>query len=1337
MPDNPFGSLGGIPSVGGTAASAGGGSPFGALGGSPNLSSAQELNLAYLKLHKSSGNFLSQIASGAGSALGTTLNYLMRPVDAVMGATTAMAKAGDQWNLKTWSAGLHGAIAGIEGKSYNGQGGGPNTFSDYLRTEYPNFAKNHKVWTAIGGLAGEIAFDPLLPLTAGGSLIHDAGAIADVARLADKIDVGSSLVERLGNTQAAAKALEDIGPGFDARRIFANIALQKNEAEVAAEAGIKPLGKNIEGDGFTMLRNDPNQLGKVTDTLPFDSPSAAKILGGTAKSQEYIHAAGAAARESMASGKTVAQLRFGKIPLTPTAIAGTRVAPMIPTLARMATKAGVLGKIPGVAPTAQAIGTMLKHGFNDAEFAKPALEAKHFATHINGNLTTHSEATITRPFRDMSHEDMLDAFHVGETHPGVVTGPERSYHADVVAKTHLKPEQQAFLQAYHNHANAALAVLKDHGVQLERPVGDKVYVPHNFNTEGGVIRTSAVRSAMGLTKARASEETNLRDIASSVNDKVRNLSVETNPHTIIAMMNLNTATEAANQTMLRHMTLAAGTASRVPDIVKRAKAVEKVGVLQTKQDKLKLLVHQKAWRNKTSRAIRDKARKRLQAAIDDHGRKVEEIHAHVLLHTGEHLVSVFNKTSRTPSWSTFKSIGKTGLQDTIGHFNSTDRRVATKLHDLLGENKRLTDKLDKLGDPKGGPAAAHQALAHEVSTHLQSQAARGSTISHIDQLKPSARGESWKGNIKKALEVDRAGLRERYGDISKRYPNERAVNHMALAKRAQARISTEEQRFLTKAERIGNDMKLDKAKAEIQFEKDFETQSRLHNSYQAKIDSATRIANHASMANPNIPSGFVEWKRTIDGVRYHFPPEIHEAMTRITSITNSAEEMKRVADAMRGLMQKWKIGVTSLNPGYAARNHFSELWNMHIDGISFAHIAQYNAKTLSLIRTVHKIGTKYIENEALTGKELLALRQMNEMAGQGILNGLFQGDVQEASKMFSSKSRARDYLVQRKIGHAYVRLTQDYNRNRENMNRMTSYLYHRQHQGMSAYDSANRTKASLFDYQELTPTEQGKFKLIVPFWTWTRKNIPYQLQRIIEQPGKFSDIGKVAMTSNELASGTPFGKDTSEGTIPAWMTDGYGFRVPGFGQETYYQPNFGINDLSKLEHPSTAISMLNPAAGIVYTAATGTNSFTKQPVVGSHPRNPINGWAADVLKYLPGADVGQTSREVNGQTVTGAGINPWYSYALSQLPETNLLNTFSNIKQQQRGGPGFIAAQYALGAPLYKRDIPSETVGAQLNEQTAEQRWARGLRDAGVVPPTKKKNTSAFQAQVNSIISGG
>ena len=79
--------------------------------------------------------------------------------------------------------------------------------------------------------------------------------------------------------------------------------------------------------------------------------------------------------------------------------------------------------------------------------------------------------------------------------------------------------------------------------------------------------------------------------------------------------------------------------------------------------------------------------------------------------------------------------------------------------------------------------------------------------------------------------------------------------------------------------------------------------------------------------------------------------------------------------------------------------------------------------------------------------------------------------------------------------------------------------------------AADAVKRALFDYSELTPAEQ-KIKQLIPFYTYARKNMMFQLQSLLKSPGKISAINNVRQqlianvnpqTTNIPASQLPLG----------------------------------------------------------------------------------------------------------------------------------------------------------------------------------------------------------------------
>jgi hypothetical protein len=76
----------------------------------------------------------------------------------------------------------------------------------------------------------------------------------------------------------------------------------------------------------------------------------------------------------------------------------------------------------------------------------------------------------------------------------------------------------------------------------------------------------------------------------------------------------------------------------------------------------------------------------------------------------------------------------------------------------------------------------------------------------------------------------------------------------------------------------------------------------------------------------------------------------------------------------------------------------------------------------------------------------------------------------------------------------------------ENNARLAHFLDRVVGRGKSAEEAALSVKKYLFDYGDLTHFERNVMKRIMPFYTWTRKNVPLQLEALYKTPEKFAPI---------------------------------------------------------------------------------------------------------------------------------------------------------------------------------------------------------------------------------------
>ena len=113
--------------------------------------------------------------------------------------------------------------------------------------------------------------------------------------------------------------------------------------------------------------------------------------------------------------------------------------------------------------------------------------------------------------------------------------------------------------------------------------------------------------------------------------------------------------------------------------------------------------------------------------------------------------------------------------------------------------------------------------------------------------------------------------------------------------------------------------------------------------------------------------------------------------------------------------------------------------------------------------------------------------------------------------------------------------------------------------GGTTDDALARIAKTQFDYDELTQFERRWMKSIFPFYTWTRKNVPYQLKQLGAHPSKYN---KLLSAKRNLELGTD-----EEGVVPDYFLEPFGVRLPfsAKGGTVYSAPDIPFQDLARYD----------------------------------------------------------------------------------------------------------------------------------------------------------------------------
>lgn len=261
------------------------------------------------------------------------------------------------------------------------------------------------------------------------------------------------------------------------------------------------------------------------------------------------------------------------------------------------------------------------------------------------------------------------------------------------------------------------------------------------------------------------------------------------------------------------------------------------------------------------------------------------------------------------------------------------------------------------------------------------------------------------------------------------------------------------------------------------------------------LDDATQFGVKADTA----PSNYVTIPE-IPGVK--FEPSIAKQLNRSYKTLSNQEEINSFLKVYDGAQNWWKMWSLGARPAYHAKNTIGNLWNNYLGGVTTPK-PYYDAGNFQI-----KVAKGNLEGEiaGYKTKDLYDAMSTRGIFGEGQYGGDIARRVEESIQ--GASKNPLNLGTDNPILQGGFKMGQTI----EDNARIALYI-DQLNKGASLDKAAEHVRKYLFDYGDVSPFEKNVAKRILPFYTWSRKNIPLQLEALATQPDK---INKLNLAINNI-----------------------------------------------------------------------------------------------------------------------------------------------------------------------------------------------------------------------------
>lgn len=318
-----------------------------------------------------------------------------------------------------------------------------------------------------------------------------------------------------------------------------------------------------------------------------------------------------------------------------------------------------------------------------------------------------------------------------------------------------------------------------------------------------------------------------------------------------------------------------------------------------------------------------------------------------------------------------------------------------------------------------------------------------------------------------------------------------------------------------------------------------------------------------------IPAGWIKTDN-IPGMEkgYAIHPELARIIKNTDTFLSRDENIQGLVKMYNSVQNMWKSSVTAWRPGWYQTTIFGNVFNGMLGGVYnpnryyYAGMLQAGKniddvlKELNIVNKVIGPDGKVIKIP-MNSKQLMDAFRQEGLEGFGQIYGDIGRTTKNVVEEISEQAGIKKKSVPKKIFEGGKQVGSMIETNAK-----LAMFLDQLAKGKTIKESAEHVRTYLFDYSDITRFEKG-LKMFIPFYTFTRKNLPLQLKSLVERPDKYLAVERLRRASLDMA-GMP---EEDIEVMPEWLRErAFGSPVDG-AVFTPLFPSDNISDFLSTEEP--------------------------------------------------------------------------------------------------------------------------------------------------------------------------